>query len=725
MRRRDFVKAATATLALGCTNGTLNAAKGIIPASPQEQIKTVYVVAKCHLDIGFTDFEANVIRTYFDTYVPQAIDTATELEQVGGEERYVWTLASWMVYEYLEQASPENRQKMEQAIAKGHIAWHAMPFTWDSEMLDRSLVECSFGISKALDKRFGVTTIAGKLTDVPGHTRAIISPSVAAGVEFLDIGSNLHPPDVPPFPHLFNWRDADGAQLAVLYHQGYGGTAAIPGTDVAVAINVRNDNSGPHLISEIKAYYADLHRQFPKAKIVATNLNTVAKAILPVRAQLPLVTQEIGDVWVYGAGSNPGRVARFRELSRLRQEWLQRGTIKPGDATDFAFMSRLILVAEHNWGLDTGAFPGQGKLLDRHGIYTPDELKKARANDAVFQQYDACWAEKSADVDRAVRTLPEPLRAEAQARLHALTVAAPELRGQPVSKEFKTEHFTLALDPANGSVVRLLDRKTGREWASATHPLALFRYETFDSRQCDRYVRQFATIRPELKLPPGSREGFLNIMNNIWGKPGLSEYPVAARDWVPELKRVSFEETPDVHRIVSELRFADPGPEEAKFIAWPRRIMMEILLPKRTPKIEITLWAEDKRANRLPEAMWLSFSPNAPAADGWRLEKLNQAVAPDDVMSFGGRHMHAVTRFVRYRDSRGTFLLETLDAPLIAPGQRLLTDFNNRIPNMLEGVHCNLYNNLWNTAFPLWYEGDMRFRFVLSFPENWESFDPS
>ena len=28
--------------------------------------------------------------------------------------------------------------------------------------------------------------------------------------------------------------------------------------------------------------------------------------------------------------------------------------------------------------------------------------------------------------------------------------------------------------------------------------------------------------------------------------------------------------------------------------------------------------------------------------------------------------------------------------------------------------HFNLFNNIWNTNFPMWYEDDARFRFVLS-----------
>jgi hypothetical protein len=111
--------------------------------------------------------------------------------------------------------------------------------------------------------------------------------------------------------------------------------------------------------------------------------------------------------------------------------------------------------------------------------------------------------------------------------------------------------------------------------------------------------------------------------------------------------------------------------------------------------------------------MWLSFSPSAPEEDGWRFVKVGQPVSPHDVIRGGGLHLHAVTRDVIYRDAQGTFTLETLDAPLVSPGQRGLLVFDNQLPEMREGIHVNLYNNLWGTAFPQWYGDDMRFRFVV------------
>ncbi len=91
------------------------------------QIQRVHIVFKTHLDIGFTDLAREVVARYFECYIPRAIALAAELEQAGGPERFCWTTGSWLIYEYLEQAGPAERMRMEAAIAAGHIAWHGLP----------------------------------------------------------------------------------------------------------------------------------------------------------------------------------------------------------------------------------------------------------------------------------------------------------------------------------------------------------------------------------------------------------------------------------------------------------------------------------------------------------------------------------------------------------------------------------------------------------------------
>jgi hypothetical protein len=481
----------------------------------------------------------------------------------------------------------------------------------------------------------------------------------------------------------------------VLYHPfGYGSTVAIPGTDIAVSIQVRGDNSGPHSLNEIKASYARLHTIFPDAQVVPTNLNIIATALEPRRSGLPIVTKEMGDTWIYGVGSDPGKVARYRELCRLRREWLSKGSFKSGDAADLAFTAKLILAPEHNWGLSVGQY------LRHPEVYSPKELAEARTTMPEFKKMDAGWVEKRADMDRAVSVLPPGLREEAQKRLQALTPKPPDTHGlAPLAPggEVQGAHFVVSLDPATGSIRRLQDRKTGREWASAQHLLASFRYQTFTSADFDRFNQAYNT----------------EPMHYDSSKPGIEKYPVQSRTWQPTLKQTLAGEAAEGHRIVAELRLTKADTGSADLVSWPERLTMQIRLPTSEPAVHITFQCFNKLANRLAEAMWLSFSPDAPDGEGWLLEKVDRPVSPHDVIADGGLHLHAVTRNVSYRDAKGSFTLETLDAPLVSPGQRGLLVFDNDQPDMHEGVHVNLFNNLWGTAFPQWYGDDMRFRFVI------------
>jgi hypothetical protein len=117
----------------------------------------------------------------------------------------------------------------------------------------------------------------------------------------------------------------------------------------------------------------------------------------------------------------------------------------------------------------------------------------------------------------------------------------------------------------------------------------------------------------------------------------------------------------------------------------------------------------------LPEAMWLSFVPRIKNAQGWTLDKMGCPISPLEVIKNGNRKLHAIDRGVSYRGDDGSLSIESLDAPLVAPGEPSLLDFNNKQPALKKGMHFNLYNNVWGTNFRMWYEDDARFRFTLRF----------
>ena len=200
MDRRTLLKAAGALGVLGTSPATLAqmVTQTALPAPASVQVHTVLLVTKCHLDVGFTMTQQRVLQRYFDVYFPQAIERAAA-QRTSGTEHYTWTTGSWLLYEYLEQAGAAQRKAVEQAIAVRDLAWHALPLNWQTEMIDRSMIDGAMAFSRVLDERFGVTTTGAKMTDVPGHSRGLIAPLAQAGVRLLDIGVNAAstPPDVP------------------------------------------------------------------------------------------------------------------------------------------------------------------------------------------------------------------------------------------------------------------------------------------------------------------------------------------------------------------------------------------------------------------------------------------------------------------------------------------------------------------------------------------------
>lgn len=682
MNRRQFL----------LNSATSAAGVAFARSTPDTQVKRVLMMFKCHLDVGFIDTQKAIIRKYFDVYFPQAIQLAASMREQG-EQRYVWTTGSWLIYQYLEQAASADRKRMEEALTRGDIAWHALPFTWQTELLDSSAIEGCLGFSRSLDMRFGKKTTGAKMTDVPGHSRGLIQPLVKSGVTLLDIGVNSAstPPDVPD---AFVWKDmATSTSLTMLYHQkAYGGVVRIPRSDLAISVEMRDDNAGPHTVDEIHQIYAALRNQFPAAAIQAANLTDIANAVEPFHNNLPVVTQEIGDTWIHGVASDPLKLARIRELVRLRSSWIGEGKLKIAGETDLAFLSKFSLAVEHTWGTDTKTW------LD-FDHYTPAALA-TMLDDSKYRTVTGSWVEKRVDIDEAITGLPDGLRSEAQQRLTGLLVTAPpdvsNLSSHSAQVPFQTAHFTLALDASTGAIIDL--KHKDRPWASKQHPLALFSYQTLSKADYDKFLASYITVQTDWAPKD-------------FGKPNLEKFGAASRVWNPSAKNVWSGETSQGHRLVAQLQFGEQAADAVT--AWPQDCYLDLFFPSDEPAIQIELSWLGKRANRMPEALWLSFNPAVFASQNWLLSKVGRTLSPFDVVSGGNRHFHAVSKGLAYKDARGSFEIETLDAPLVSLGQISPIFFSKAQPDLSNGFHFNLFNNGWGTNYVQWFGENMRFRFVL------------
>jgi hypothetical protein len=458
---------------------------------------------------------------------------------------------------------------------------------------------------------------------------------------------------------------------------------------------VRDDNEGPHTAEEIRQTYTTLTARFPNAQVTPTSLTEIANAVDVHRGSLPVFSGEIGDTWIHGVASDPLKVARYREVARLRQTWIAQGKFAIGDATDLALLRHLLLEVEHTWGTDTKTW------LD-FDHYTPADLS-LMLETKNYKVVQFSWQEKRQDLFAGIGTLPSPLKDQAQASIEKLTVNAFLLShpgSRSASGDIETQHFVLALDHKNGAIRRLRNKQSGREWASSGHPLALFSYQTLSQEDYSRFFDAYVVSEEDW-----AKKDF--------GKPNIERFGATSQEWLPSVSDLQVEEGEQGHRLLAHLEIYDAEALRSGRAAFPQRMYLEMFLPKAEPVIELNFFWFQKPATRLPEALWLTFNPVATDPKGWSLEKSGGSVSPLDVVRSGNRHMHALSKGFGYKDDHGSFFVETLDAPVVTLGVKSPLSFSNVQPDLSGGVHSNLFNNAWGTNYIMWFGEDMRFRYIL------------
>jgi hypothetical protein len=676
------------------------------------------VVFKTHLDVGFTDMPDRVLDRYVSDFFPRAVEVAAELGT--GRRGFIWTSGSWILRHALTTGSDEQREAVAGAVRDGGLAWHGLPFTTHTELLDRSLLEYGLGISRELDADFGRTTRVAKMTDVPGHTVGLVPVLADAGIEFLHIGVNpaSQVPDVPP---LFIWRAPNGAEVVVNYDRAYGtaawGEAFVPdGASDALYIAFTNDNDGPPSTAEVLALYEELERRHPDAEVTASTLEGFWAATRHLRASLPVVEAEIGDSWIHGPAGDPAHLARFERLKRLRRRWEAEGSLVPGTREHTAVSDQLLLVAEHTWGLDFK------KFLPDFTNYRKPDFHAARATDTFdpaanppeaasaakwahlhghppyrYSGVEAGWNQQREYLATAERALP-PMLGEEFLSLPNRDVPPPSAR--PVRGPITVQGVEIDVAP-NGALVWLRDGN-GAVWADADHPIGEYVYETFTSsdyaRWVDEYVRDVPTTG-DWAIPDLGRPGL-----------DLAEPSAESIRFSPELAAAIYWEPRGA--VVVDVAATLPEFAASTFGA-PRSIGFRYEFDLDTSTLTVGLRLEGRDVSRLPDAGWLRLSPLVTQPDGWRMVKVGSEVGINDVVAGGNRNMHAVESIRHEADGRSVEITP-LSSALVSPGSPRLLRADDGFPDAAGGPHFHLHNTVWGTNFRMWSDDDLEFAFTIS-----------
>ena len=670
-------------------------------------VKKVILVFKTHLDIGFTASAAEVLRRYRTDYIPAALKTAEKLNS-GGEKKFVWTVGSYLIRHYLDNAEPSQADALDAAVRRGDVRYHALPCTTHTELMDADLFGYGLSIAAGLDRRYGMTTAASKMTDVPGHTAAMVPLLAAAGVEYLHLGVNTgsRVPDVPP---LFRWSFG-GDEIVVSYSGGYGEATILPnGTALEFCHSL--DNAGPPSAAEIDAAWTLMAERYPGADITAGTLDDFLPALREIRGGLPVIEQEIGDSWIHGVSTDPQKVSAYRRLLRLKDGWLKDGRIDKDGKAYSVMMENLMLIAEHTWGMDC-----KKHLLDftnwrkadfqaarrrdetSYSLFSvrnahifaelEDELREYRGDSEVssYSHFEASHAEQRAYLKKASAALPSDLGDEAERELGF--VFPEDSAGSPVvpGRSYSAGDWSFELG-TSGEIVCL--GRVGAVLGGCS--LGLFEYQTFGGKEVGDCFFEYGR---DLKKN-------FHWAECDFGKPGLRyEQELRAGVYLPGVESAVL----DGDRLVVDLAV----PEEAsESYGCPRDLRVVHVFGE---KLRTELYWRGKDAVRSPEAVWFQMKLGAADPSMWRLYKLGRPVSPLSVVRGGNRRLHCAERLV-YDAADGFFEIDAVDSPLLSLGGRHLYDVDYGYGDPGEGFRFLLYNNRWGTNFKQWYEDDGRFVF--------------
>jgi len=702
------------------------------PAKPVK-VEDVWVVFKTHFDIGYTDMIADVLARYRGPMIDNALAVIEANQSLPPEQRFAWTIPGWPLHHILgPDQTPERRARIIKALKDGALAVHAAPFTLHTESFDPEDLVRGLHYSAQIARENGLPLPrSAKMTDVPEH--AWITPTLFkhAGIDFFQVGCN-GASDFPRFPMLFWWEGPDGSRLLTNYTRDYGsGIVPPPGWPARnyLAMIMTGDNHGPPNAAEVESIRKNAAAQLPGVRVHFGTLDDFLRAIEAETPDLPVVRGDTPDTWIHGLLSMPveSKIARnLRPLesaldsldTHLKLYGLTTPLLAP--ALDKSYEQSL-LFGEHTWGM-SGTSPG--------GFRYGDDWKKALA-DGKYKKFLQAFDEKRGEIHRADEIVTRELRQRlnllagsvkatgqrivvwnalpwprsgmvevAGKSLYATDVPAngyktfpaelaicamPVLNDPPTA--LNTPFYMATFDLKRGGIISLIEKKSGCELVdrASSYALGQFLHERFSANEVNNWMHSYPRFQDGWAL-------------NDFGKPGMpgpNASPYATftpSDWKILVTRSASTDS------------ATLTAGDTKGLG--QVITLTFTFDRHSPAVECEWKVTNKTPNPIPAGGWLCF-PFAVKEPRFTLGRPGGPIDPaTDIIPGAGRYRFAVTTGVTIAgaDKTGVSLCP-IDSPLVSLDQPGLwkhsLDFVPKVP----AVFVNLYNNMWNTNFPLWQDG--------------------
>ena len=723
------------------------------------RVKEIIVIFKTHFDIGYTHRVKDIVQYYRTEMIDKALDLMDSTKTSPKEQQFAWTAPGWVMAKVLEDwpgQTPTRHQRLEEAFKSGRFVSHAAPFSLHSQIMFPEDVARFYESSSYVSRKYRLPLPLGaKMTDVPSQASVVATGLAQGGVKFMHIGCNW-PSGYVKYPPLFWWQGPDGSRVLTLYSPVYGTTTGlgwpetwggkdgyvgrnlIPPADWAYsvwpAIFVTLDNSGPPKASDVKALFDEAAKKMPGVKIRVGCLEDFANAILPTHPDLPVIKAEAPDTWIHGCMSDPGGMKISRNINPYipavegLNTQLKNWSI---DATDITkdiskAYENVLLYVEHTWG---GAKP-----INQYG----EAFKKLSPEE--YKDLEASWEDKT-DYIRTTEKIIKPLLADAlftlaqnidqQGKRFVIYNPLPWSRSEWVqvsghqfinarnipscgyktftekdlvenvstpstSNSIDSKYYTIKFDAVQGTIVSLIDKRTGREWVDnkAEYGLGQYLNERFTYEQTVKYVTDYQDGR--------AMHAFGSAGD--WLHPGLYKPGMISEKQVPYRAAVAkngiLKITKEVHQQTATIEM--PADTANHFPA----SVLRITLPNDKPFIDMELTIKDKAKDNWPEADWFCFPfrINSPKFTvGHSLGMMDPA---KDIMDGADKDIYAVGTGVTITGIDGAGIaFSPFDHALVSLDRPGIWKFSKTFVPQKPVIYLNLYNNQWNTNFRYWYPG--------------------
>jgi hypothetical protein len=726
-------------------------------AANASKVTDVWVVFKTHFDIGYTDLVTNVLHRYRVEMMDNALRVMEANQSLPESERFAWTVPGWPLKHILgPEQTPERRVRIEKAVRDGALAVHAAPFTLHTESFDLEDLVRGLHYSAQIARDYNrPISRSAKMTDVPEHCWVLPTVLANAGIDFLQIGCNSAC-QYPRFPRLFYWEGPDGSRVLCNYTPDYGSGITPPQdwpSKNYLAMIMTGDNHGPPSAADVESLRQKAARSMPGVRLHVGTLDDFLAAVEAEKPQLPVVRGDTPDTWIHGLMSMPEATKIARDvrplepaLDSLDTHLKLLGLQTPPLAAALAdAYEGSLLYGEHTFGMngefggrriwpleewkkklpadkqekflrsfdDKAAYIRNTEMLVNRGLKSRLDLlaKSVKADGARFVVWNALpWTRSG-----LVEVNGQPFFAQDVPANGYKTYPLSDLKPLAKGGSFETPFYRVTFDLQRGGIASLIEKKTGRELVDKAAPYALgqFLHERFSKKEVDRFFKAYSrmpggwaledlgkpgmpesgAVQPALQHANATAPGAPNP--GAMGKPGLPDGTYLALS--PGAWTLSTERNP-----AADIATLTAG--DAKGLA--KGYSLKFTFSRHDSSVEVEWSVTDKTPDKTPEGGWLCF-PFAIEQPQFTLGRPGSLVDPaKDFIPGSGRHLYAVASGVSITGvNRNGVSLCPLDSPLVSldkPGLWWWTmDFVPKTPT----VFVNLYNNEWNTNFPLWQEG--------------------